>query len=364
MRRRRPGIALLGVLLLPTLLAVDITTAQAQRGRPVPIGSDPFVGGQPYAGDFPDPTVWRVGSRFYAASTTVAALSLPVTTSTDLRTWTAAPSSDPENPQPYDALPTPPRWAQVATTRSGREWVASWAPSVATLVDRRTRKATWVAAYAVPRADGKRCLSLARSTTPLGPYVDNTTAPLACGTYGAIDPEIFVDRGAFWLLFKVEGRPDSIWVRRLNGSASGFAPGTRAYRLLAARLPWEGVVVENPAMIRFKGSLYLFYSGNGYGSTKYATGYARCKRITGPCKRVSRLLRTGRYLAGTGGADAFVDRRGYLRLAYHAWRTGNVGYPNDASCLQTSAGCAQRRMYVATLMRKKKTGRLAVYRYF
>ena len=44
---------------------------------------------------------------------------------------------------------------------------------------------------------------------------------------------------------------------------------------------------------------------------------------------MGRLLYTGPYLAGPGGATPFVDRPGRLRLAYHAWRTGNVGYPSD-----------------------------------
>ena len=42
---------------------------------------------------------------------------------------------------------------------------------------------------------------------------------------------------------------------------------------------------------------------------------------------MGRLLYTGPYLAGQGGATPFLDRSGRLRLIYHAWRTGNVGYP-------------------------------------
>ena len=64
---------------------------------------------------------------------------------------------------------------------------------------------------------------------------------------------------------------------------------------------------------------------------------------------MGRLLATGPYLAGPGGATPFLDRAGRLRLVYHAWRTGQVGYPSNDSCLRTSAGCPQRRMYVAIL---------------
>lgn len=350
----------MAALSVGALLTVDASSAVAQRNRPNPVGSDPFVAGQPYRGDFPDPTIWRVGARYYAASTTVAALSLPVTTSVDLRTWTTIPSG---TSRPYDALPTPARWADIRTTPTGRTWAATWAPSVGVYTDRGTRKATWVAAYSVPHATDTRCISLARSQFPQGPYVDSSAAPLVCGTYGVIDPQIFHDRGRYWLLMKFEGRPDRIWVRRLNGAASGFAAGSTFRPLLAPRLAWEGSVVENPAMIRFRKKLYLFYSGNGFGSSRYSTGVAVCKKVVGPCKRMPRLLATNAYLAGPGGATPFVDRLGQLRLVYHAWRTGNVGYPSSEACLNSSAGCAQRRMYVATLTRKKK-GRLRVIRYF
>jgi hypothetical protein len=360
--RPRSRHAALVVLLLCLLLA-GVGTASASPKRPDPVGSDPFNAGQPYHGDFPDPTVWRVGKRFFAASTTVAALNLPITTSTDLKTWTVAPSSDPSHATPYDGMPAPARWADIRTTKSGRTWAATWAPSVGAIVNRRTHQTTWVAAYSVPNASGRRCISFARSRSPLGPFVDSSTSPLLCGPHGTIDPQLFVDQGRFWLLYKVEGSPDRIWVRRLNGSASGFAPGTRAWPLLAPKLAWEGHVVENPAMIRFHKRLYLFYSGNGYGSPKYTTGYAMCKKVTGPCKRVSRLLMSGPYLAGPGGATPFIDLAGHLRLAYHAWKTGNVGYPATDACLTSSKGCAQRRMYVATLIRHKK-GRLGVYRYW
>ena len=350
--------AVTGVL-LALLVATGQPAASARLDRPAPVGSDPFVAGAPYRGDFPDPTVWRVGPRFYAASTTVAALNLPLMTSTDLSTWTTRPPTDPAAPRFNDAMPKPATWAKTQVTASGRAWAGTWAPSVA-----RISTGTFVAAYSVPRAgDGRRCISLARSASPAGPYVDTSTGPLTCGAAGVIDPQIFVDRGAIWMYYKMEGAPDRILARPMNKYATGFAVGSRNFTLLVPKARWEGSVVENPAMLRFRKKLYLFYSGNGYGSTAYATGYAVCKTLVGPCRRKGRLLYTGRYLAGPGGATPFFDQAGRLRLAYHAWRTGNVGYPRTESCLGTTAGCAQRRMYVATL-RAGRAGRLVRVRWF
>jgi beta-xylosidase len=355
----RQLLAVLGALLALSL-AAGLPTATARSERPAPVGSDPYKPGTAYRGDFPDPSVWRVGQHYFAVSTTVAALNLPLLTSTDLRTWTTLRAPDPSKPWLNDAMPTPASWARTQTTSGGgRPFAATWAPSVA-----RIFNGTSVLAYSVPRAsDGKRCISLARSALPTGPYVDRSRTPLACGTYGVIDPQLFADGTAYWLVYKMEGAPDRILVRRMNKYATGFAVGSRNYTLLTPRAAWEGSVIENPAMMRYRGRVYLFYSGNGYGSTKYATGYAVCKTVVGPCKRRTRLLITGRYLAGPGGATPFLDTAAQLRLAYAAWPVGNVGYPSTTSCLRTSKGCAQRRMYVATLGVARK-GKLVIRRYF
>lgn len=343
---RRGGplrLAVLGTAL--ALLGAAQLPASARTQRPNPIGSDPFQAGAPYHGDFPDPTVWRVGSRFYAASTTVAALNLPLMSSTDLRTWTARPASDPANRWSQDALPTPPSWARTQQSPGGHTFMATWAPSVA-----RTSNGTFVAAYSVPRAsDGRRCVSLAHSSSPMGPFVDSSSTPLGCAN-GVIDPQIFIDRGKTLLLYKLVGSPGRIMVRRLNATATGWGVGSANYPLLNPGAAWEGSVIENPAMIRARGRLYLFYSGNEWSTSRYATGYAVCKSITGPCTRLGRILVTGRYLTGPGGATPFFDLQGRLRLAFHSWSAGNVGYPKTADCRNTAKGCAQRRLLLAYLV--------------
>ena len=136
----------------------------------------------------------------------------------------------------------------------------------------------------------------------------------------------------------------------MTSTATAFAPGSRNFSLLAPRLAWEGSTVENPAMIRFHGRLYLFYSANKFAHREVRhrlrdlyDGHADRAGAWAGCST------PGPYLAGQGGATPFVDRSGRLRLVYHAWRTGNVGYPNDDGCKGTSAGCPQRRMYVAWL---------------
>jgi hypothetical protein len=330
---------------LVALLASGQVAASARTQRPMPVGSDPFTAGAAYHGDFPDPTVWRVGARYYAASTTVAGLNLPLMSSTDLRTWTARPRSNAADPWSQDALPTPPPWARKQQTASGHTFMATWAPSVARLAD-----GSYVAAYSVPRAsDGRRCVTLAHSTSPMGPFVDSSVAPLGCAN-GVIDPQVFVDGGRILLLYKLVGSWGRLMIRRLNSTATAWAAGSANYTVLKPSGGWEGGIIENPAMVRARGRLYLFYSGNEWTTSRYGTGYAVCRSIVGPCTKLGRILGTGTYLTGPGGATPFWDTRGRLRLAFHSWSAGNVGYPKTTACRSTAQGCAQRRMRIAYLV--------------
>jgi hypothetical protein len=61
------------------------------------------------------------------------------------------------------------------------------------------------------------------------------------------------------------------------------------------------------------------------------------------------LLRSGNGITGPGGDSPFVTPTGQLKLAYHAWSGPVTHYPTSTACLQTAEGCAQRRLYVATL---------------
>jgi hypothetical protein len=103
-------------------------------------------------------------------------------------------------------------------------------------------------------------------------------------------------------------------------------------------------------MIKYAGRFYLFYSGNSYTSAKYATGYAVCRHVTGPCKRRVRkpLLATNSTVVGPGGAAPFRSLDGRLRLAYHAWSAREVGSTAAPLC----SACPPRRMHIATLVAK------------
>jgi beta-xylosidase len=298
--------------------------------------TETFAAGAPWHGMFSDPSVLKVGNTYWAYATVCCGANLPVTHSRDLNTWYARdaypPDSNPGWWRGYnDALPHPAKWAVYNIQRNGRWFTAPWAPSVGYVGGH------YVLAYSVPvSGNGRRCISMAASGSPQGQFFDNSSGPIVCSSdpKGSNDPQVYTDSSGAYLIWKNTGVPGSaptkIWTRKLNASGTGFAAGSAAHFLLQTAQPWEGNVIENPAMIKYANRYYLFYSGNGYDSAAYATGYAICSGVYGPCHRVrsNALLASGAGVAGPGGATPFVGPSGALRLAYAAWDAGRVANGN------------------------------------
>lgn len=350
---------IVALLCLGAVLAAGSFVVGPAGARTSPIGQDPIVPGEAYSGDFPDPWILRIGSRYIAYSTTSYGLNLPTLTSTNLRTWVARPATD--DAPAGDGLPRTPVWSAGTERPDGRFRAPSWAPSVTKLGRHR-----FVLAYATEIADsapGQRmCVSLATSRSPIGPFVDRTTGPTVCPRRGAIDPQVFVaPTGRPWLVWKADLYPAKLFTRPMNLAATRLRPSKPRRLLAKVSQPWEGSIIENPAMIRHKKRYYLFYSANSYASTRYATSYLICKSWKGDCHKPRKwpLLATGGTIAGPGGPAPFVNHRGRLRLGYHAWTVGKVGYPTSTACRDEPGGCGQRRLYVAKL-RVNDRGRLKV----
>jgi hypothetical protein len=339
-------VAALAVALVGTLLGG--APASAYPGAPW------FEPSKPYTANFPDPDVLRVGDTYYAYATPTGGAYLPVMTSTDLQTWTARPKYDPGAPlnrDPYfnDALPYPARWG--GDYGGGRMTKEIWAPGVERFGD------AYIAFYSVRMPNSNRfCLSTARATSPLGPFVDNSPGPLHCDSdpNGSIDPEPFRDpaTGRAYLIWKSEGVPGSaptkLWSRELGPDGWTFASGSSQRELLRTSQGWEGSVIESPSMVRHDGQTYLFYSANEWDSDRYATGYALCDGPLGPCykPRTTPLLASYGDRLGPGAPSAFVDSANQLRVAHHYWNAPYTSYPAYPACT-SNRSCTtqgQRRM--------------------
>ncbi len=314
-RARNLGAGVLAFALLATALAtLPGRHAQAAAGPGWSIG-------RAYTGDFPDPAVLQVGAAYYAYSTSSSGGHIPVTRSTDGgKTWIAV----------GDALPTVAAWANTNDV---------WAPGVAFIGGR------YVLYYAAPfgGAGGTHCISRAFSSSPTGPFNDDSSSPIVCqlASGGSIDPSPFVDvDGSVWLLYKSEGVPGSeptrLWSQRLTPDGSSVNGGP--VMLAQTSQAWEVSVNENPSMIVYGGSYWLFYSGGDWQSAEYSIGYAICSGPAGPCTKPTDrpLLAAFDGILGPGGPTPYIDPAGKMEVGYHAWVAPNVSYPAGYRALRTS----------------------------
>jgi hypothetical protein len=345
-RRRGPLLALtLLALLAPILALTGAPAATAYPGAPWFQPSTTYLDlSRPDAqnNNFPDASIISDGGTYYAYSAPTGGAYLPVMASTDLVHWTARPAYPGGmfgDPYFNDAMPTAYPWG-VDRPGSGRMTKELWAPGAA----RIGGNVVVFHAVRMSLSTDRFCIGASVSPDPLGPFTPVGSGPLVCGVQGdpngSIDPQPFVDvDGRAYLVWKSEGVPGSqptrIWSQPLDGSGTAFAPGSSPHALLETSAPWEGDVIENPAMVRWNGRLLLFYSANEWTSANYAIGYAECPSVDGPCTKVTNggpLLGSNGTRLGPGGPAPFVDASGRLRLGYHYWLTPYVGYPANASC--------------------------------
>ena len=282
-----------------------------EPNRAAPTGPPPKPEpGAAWSGDFPDPSILRVGTTYYAYSTEAGLTHVQTLTSTDLVNWQYI----------GEALPELPPW-------SGG--LAVWAPHV-------VKSATgYVMFYASKdNRTGDQCLGRAFSLSPQGPFVDTSANPFVCqiDQGGDIDPDPFVDdNGAQWLIWKSQGTltglPSRLWSEPVAGDWA-LLSGT-ATPLVTVSQPWEVTTVERPAMVRQGGAYFLLYSGNDWWTGDYAVGYAVCRSLSGPCSKPAThpILSSHGNQAGPGSCSFFTDLLGHVRVAYDAWAPPRIGYP-------------------------------------
>ncbi|MGB2756695.1 MAG: glycoside hydrolase family 43 protein [Acidimicrobiia bacterium] len=316
--------------LIPTFLCM-ISAMIVGACTPTPVRTGPDFVSPALDQNFPDPSILAtyetnpvtgVASKvWYAFATEGAGARIQMARSTDLLHWNLA----------GEALPIPPAWADPRLT---------WAPSVI------AAGGEFRLYYSIINAsNGEHCVSVARSATLKGPFVDTSAGPVACTPpgEGSIDPSPYVDgAGTPWLVWSTEGnvsRSRVILGGRLDPTGTYVLPGTEA-TILTGSTNWESKIIEAPHFIQAYGKLWLFYSGGDWKSSKYSIGVAQCDSPRGPCTRSFDLplLQTRGAMKGPGGPHLVVDANGDTFLAFHAW-SGTIGY---------SAG-GRRSMYLLTV---------------
>ena len=187
------------------------------------------------------------------------------------------------------------------------------------------------------------CISRATSSSPTGPFVDNSTSAFVCplDEGGAIDPAVFIDStGTPWLLWKSDGdccdEPTSIYSQQL--SADGLTTVGPPHRLIGATQPWEDRLVEAPTMIQDHDHFWLFYSGSLWGHPTYGIGIARCTSVIGPCTKPLDHAWVASHADGVSdqgpGGEDFYQTGSIVWMVHHGLAPGQTG------------NRAQRRLYI------------------
>jgi arabinan endo-1,5-alpha-L-arabinosidase len=261
--------------------------------------------------DFPDPAVLKAPDGwFYAYATQRISggepLNIQAARSRDLVQW------DPLG----DALPVKAGWA--ATKQH------YWAPHV--IYDGAQQRYFMYYSAEPDQARGK-CLAVATSAAPAGPYVDSGE-PLLCGDgIENIDPMAFDDpqTGKRLLYWGSGAKP--IRVRELAPDRMGFLPGSAPVDLIAPDPGKEyQSLIEGAWLTLRDGSYYLFFSGDRCCShePRYAVMVARAASAFGPFEPLAgAILEANETWRAPGHNSIATDAAGDDWIVYHAIR-GNA----------------------------------------
>jgi beta-xylosidase len=303
---RRADAILCAALLLLVSACASVTMAQPRSSRNT--YSNPVA-----AGDFPDPSVIRVGSDYWAAATSSEwAPEFPILHSRDLINWEVVGAVFERRP----------------------EWSIGsyWAPEISEYRGR------YFIYYAARKKSGSLCVAVATARSPKGPYTDH--GPLVCQEVGSIDGFPVTDeRGQRYLLWKEDGnsvsKPTPIWAQQLSADGTQLVGERR--ELIHNDQPWEkhatlpyGDLVEGPAIIRRGGWFYMFYSGNFCCAREcnYMIGVARSRKLLGPWEKnpANPILAGNESWKCPGHGTIVTDARGRDWLMYHAMHPKDFVY--------------------------------------
>ena len=272
--------------------------------------------------NFPDPAVLRAPDGWIYAYATQSpsddgVLNIQVARSHDLVKWEHL----------GDALPVKPRWA--ATTQN------FWAPHV--IFD----GARYVMYYSAEPTGAKgKCLAVAISDAPAGPFADSGT-PLRCGEgIEHIDPMAFDDpQTGKRLLYWGSGRKP-LKVQELAPDRLDFLPGSEPREILFPDPNGTySSLIEGSWVSYRNGTYYLFFSGNRCCGPEpnYAIMVARSASALGPFEPHREpgmvgdrpiLVRNGFWNA-PGHNSVITDDAGEDWLLYHAINAGRAHFEDQ-----------------------------------
>jgi len=269
------------------------------------------------AQDAPDPGVTWAKDAWYMVTTGQGpdGGAFDIRRSPDLVSWQAIGSIFPQGSHP--------KWSNNTDY---------WAPEIHHVNGR------FNAYFTAGNEKGVLSVGVATSDKVEGPYVD-AGQPLVTDPVGTIDATFFRDEDldAQYLIWKVDansvGKQSTIKIREVDDKGMAFVENSVEVDLIRSDLPWEGMVIEAPWMVKRNGEYYLFYSGNCYANERYGVGVARSASIYGPYKKAAAPIlqqsapdpsASVRKFAGPGHCSVVQGKRDMI-MVYHAWRADKLG---------------------------------------
>lgn len=258
------------------------------------------------AGDFPDPSVIRVGDDYYATATSGGwAPFFPILHSKDLVNWKIVSS----------VFPKKPAWTKGDF----------WAPEIT------QDKGKFYVFYTARRFEGEGkkgtlCVAVAVADKPDGVYTDK--GALICQEMGSLDGFFVRDEnGKPFLIWKEDGndrgQPTWLYAAELDASLTKLK-GKPKKLFRNEGSGWENHVIEGADVVRHDGWFYLFYSGNACcgRSCNYALGVARSKTLLGKWEKNpgNPILAANNLWQCPGHGTIVETPDGEDYLLYHAYR--------------------------------------------
>jgi xylan 1,4-beta-xylosidase len=290
---------LIGLPLVATIAAPG--SVHLQTPSKEPSHSNPVL-----PGDYPDPSVIRVGRDYWATATTSQwAPIFPLLHSTDLVNWELRGA----------VFQDPPSWSAGSY----------WAPEISADGGR------FFIYYTARKKDGPLCVAVADAARPEGPYTDR--GPLVCQEVGSIDAAAVRDEnGRPYLVWKEDGNsrklPTPLWAQPLSDDGIRLV-GEKA-EILKNEAPWEAHLIEGPYILRRGDWFYIFYSADACCGRRcnYKLGVARSRKLLGPWERFpgNPILAANEHWKCPGHGTIVQDQAGRTFLLYHAYEASTFEF--------------------------------------
>ena len=206
--------------------------------------------------------------------------------------------------------------------------------------------------YMYYSADEHICVATSKS--PLGPFKQEKKEPMIADEK-CLDYSLFIDDdGKPYLFFDRFNDGLNIWVAELTDDLLQIKRETMRPCIHVSQ-PWEMIwprVNEGAFVMKHEGMYYMTYSANSYESPFYGIGCATATDVNGPWTKYEHnpLLQCPGDLVGVGHSAMFRDKKGQLRIVFHAHKDKEAIHPRGMYIgkvkFRKQKGSSEQTMYI------------------